>query len=206
MNKEIIMNNTIKTIALSVSVAFLSSAALAVGGHHVQVNTGLQDTLDLLAQNATNGSALNLAINTNSIDATVNTAGGINNLGDIETSAIGAVNTGNITLEQGNVYQVSSGSFAGEFGASLNAWNDVGGHYHQQLDSGVEAAVSGAVDTEYYQELNSTLSNYAAANLAFNSGSVDASVNTKGFKNTIDTIKTSAIGAANTGSITVTVK
>jgi hypothetical protein len=23
------------------------------------------------------------------------------------------------------VYQVSSGSFAGEFGASLNAWNDV---------------------------------------------------------------------------------
>ena len=206
MNKEIIMNNTIKTIALSVSVAFLSSAALAGGGHHVQVNTGLQDTLDLLAQNATNGSALNLAINTNSIDATVNTAGGINNLGDIETSAIGAVNTGNITLEQGNVYQVSSGSFAGEFGASFNAWNDVGGHYHQQLDSGVEAAVSGAVDTEYYQELNSTLSNYAAANLAFNSGSVDASVNTKGFKNTIDTIKTSAIGAANTGSITVTVK
>ncbi len=82
----------------------------------------------------------------------------------------------------------------------------MGGHYHQQLDSGVEAAVSGAVDTEYYQELNSTLSNYAAANLAFNSGSVDASVNTKGFKNTIDTIKTSAIGAANTGSITVTVK
>ena len=206
MNKEIIMNNTIKTIALSVSVAFLSSAALAGGGHLVQVNTGLQDTLDLLAQNATNGSALNLAINTNRIDATVNTAGGINNLGDIETSAIGAVNTGNITLEQGNVYQVSSGSFAGEFGASLNAWNDVGGHYHQQLDSGVEAAVSGAVDTEYYQELNSTLSNYAAANLAFNSGSVDASVNTKGFKNTIDTIKTSAIGAANTGSITVTVK
>src|SRR3990167_3110065 len=140
------------------------------------------------------------------IDATVNTAGGINSLGDIETSAIGAVNTGNITLEQGSVYQVSSGSFAGEFDASLNAWNDVGGHYHQQLDSGVEAAVSGAVDTEYYQELNSTLSNYAAANLAFNSGSVDASVNTKGFKNTIDTIKTSAIGAANTGSITVTVK
>ena len=106
MNKEIIMNNTIKTIALSVSVAFLSSAALAGGGHHVQVNTGLQDTLDLLAQNATNGSALNLAINTNSIDATVNTAGGINNLGDIETSAIGAVNTGNITLQQGNVYKV----------------------------------------------------------------------------------------------------
>ena len=85
MNKEIIRNNTIKTIALSVSVAFLSSAALAGGGHHVQVNTGLQDTLDLLAQNATNGSALNLAINTNSIDATVNIAGGINSLRDIET-------------------------------------------------------------------------------------------------------------------------
>ncbi len=58
------------------------------------MNTGLQDTLDLLAQNATNGSALNLAINTNSIDATVNTAaGGINSLGDIpKTSAMGAVN------------------------------------------------------------------------------------------------------------------
>ncbi len=68
--------------------------------------------------------------------------------GDIETSAIGAVNTGNITAEQGSVYQVSSGSFAGEFDASLNAWNDVGGHYyHQQLDSGVcEAAVSGDID------------------------------------------------------------
>ncbi|MEG1709088.1 MAG: hypothetical protein RR285_10305 [Acinetobacter sp.] len=200
------MNKTIKTIALSVSVAFLSSAALAGGGHHVQVNTGLQDTLDLLAQNATNGSALNLAINTNSIDATVNTAGGINKIGEIETSAIGAVNTGNITLEQGSVYQVSSGAFSGEFEASLNAWKDMSGYHHSHLDEGVEAAVSGSVDTEYYQELNSTLSNYAAANLAFNSGSVDASVNTKGFKNTIDSIKTSAIGAANTGSITVTVK
>ncbi len=206
MYKEITMNKTIKTIALSVSVAFLSSAALAGGGHHVQVDTGLQDTLALLAQNAENGSALNLAINTNSIDATVNTAGGINDVGTIETSAIGAVNTGEITLEQGSVYQVSSGAFSGDLEASMSAWKNMDGHHYQQLDSGVEASVAAGVDTEYYQELNSTLSNYAAANLAFNSGSVDASVNTKGFKNTVESIKTSAIGAANTGSITVTVK
>ncbi len=39
MNKEIIMNDALKTIALSVSVAFLSRiAARAGGGHHVQVN------------------------------------------------------------------------------------------------------------------------------------------------------------------------
>ena len=134
MYKEITMNKTIKTIALSVSVAFLSSAALAGGGHHVQVDTGLQDTLALLAQNAENGSALNLAINTNSIDATVNTAGGINDVGTIETSAIGAVNTGEITLEQGSVYQVSSGAFSGDLEASMSAWKNMDGHHYQQLD------------------------------------------------------------------------
>ena len=36
------MNKTIKTIALSVSVAFLSSTAMA---NNVHVDTGLQETL-----------------------------------------------------------------------------------------------------------------------------------------------------------------
>jgi len=205
VNKEIIMNNTIKTIALSVSVAFLSSAALAGGGHHVQVNTGLQDTLDLLAQNATNGSALNLAINTNSIDATVNTAGGINNLGDIETSAIGAVNTGSINLQQGNFSAVNTGTFSKTFDADKNAWHEVEG-WHNEKSSGLESSISSTLNNSSYDQFSKTLSNYSAANLAFNSGAIDASVNVDGKVNHIDGIKTSAIGAVNTGSITVTVK
>ena len=74
------MNKTITTIALS--VAFLSSAAMA---NNVHVDTGLQGTLALLTQHAKNGSALNLAINTNNIDATVNIDGrynSLNNVGD----------------------------------------------------------------------------------------------------------------------------
>lgn len=213
MKKEITMKNIITTIALSTSLAMVSGVAMAGSGHHVTVNTGLQSTLALLAQQAENGSALNLAINTGNIDATVNTKGGFNTLDGIgesiaiETSAIGAVNTGNIDLEQGSMSTVNMGSLSKDFAANLSGWKEVdGGHHFPDMSAGVEGAVSAAVDTEYYQEFAGTLSNYAAANLAFNSGSVDASVNTQGFKNAITGIKTSAIGAANTGNITVTVK
>ena len=200
------MNKTITTIALS--VAFLSSAAMA---NNVHVDTGLQQTLNLLSQHAKNGSALNLAINTNNIDATVNIDGrynSLNNVGDkvaAETSAIGAVNTGSINLQQGNFSAVTAGTFSKTFDADKNAWHEVEG-WHNEKSSGLESSISAGVNTSYYDQFSTTLSNYSAANLAFNSGAIDASVNVDGKVNHIDGIKTSAIGAVNTGSITVTVK
>lgn len=200
------MNKTITTIALS--VAFLSSAAMA---NNVHVDTGLQQTLSLLSQHAKNGSALNLAINTNNIDATVNIDGrynSLNNVGDkvaAETSAIGAVNTGSINLQQGNFSAVTAGTFSKTFDADKNAWHEVEG-WHNEKSSGLESSISAGVNTSYYDQFSTTLSNYSAANLAFNSGAIDASVNVDGKVNHIDGIKTSAIGAVNTGSITVTVK
>ena len=200
------MNKTITTIALS--VAFLSSAAMA---NNVHVDTGLQGTLQLLTQHATNGSALNLAINTNNIDATVNIDGhynSLNNVGDkvaAETSAIGAVNTGSINLQQGNFSAVTAGTFSKTFDADKNAWHEVEG-WHNEKSSGLESSISSTLNNSSYDQFSKTLSNYSAANLAFNSGAIDASVNVDGKVNHIDGIKTSAIGAVNTGSITVTVK
>jgi len=200
------MNKTITTIALS--VAFLSSAAMA---NNVHVDTGLQQTLSLLSQHAKNGSALNLAINTNKIDATVNIDGrynSLNNVGDkvaAETSAIGAVNTGSINLQQGNFSAVTAGTFSKTFDADKNAWHEVEG-WHNEKSSGLESSISSTLNNSSYDQFSKTLSNYSAANLAFNSGAIDASVNVDGKVNHIDGIKTSAIGAVNTGSITVTVK
>lgn len=200
------MNKTITTIALS--VAFLSSAAMA---NNVHVDTGLQQTLHLLSQHTKNGSALNLAINTNNIDATVNIDGrynSLNNVGDkvsAETSAIGAVNTGSINLQQGNFSAVTAGTFNGTFDAEKNAWHEVEG-WHNEKSSGLESSISSTLNNSSYDQFSKTLSNYSAANLAFNSGAIDASVNVDGKVNHIDGIKTSAIGAVNTGSITVTVK
>ena len=200
------MNKTITTIALS--VAFLSSAAMA---NNVHVDTGLQQTLSLLSQHAKNGSALNLAINTNKIDATVNIDGrynSLNNVGDkvaAETSAIGAVNTGSINLQQGNFSAVTAGTVSKTFDADKNAWHEVEG-WHNEKSSGLESSISSTLNNSSYDQFSKTLSNYSAANLAFNSGAIDASVNVDGKVNHIDGIKTSAIGAVNTGSITVTVK
>ena len=200
------MNKTITTIALS--VAFLSSAAMA---NNVHVDTGLQGTLALLSQHTTNGTALNLAINTGNIDATVNIDGrynSLNNVGDkvaAETSAIGAVNTGSINLQQGNFSAVNTGTFSKTFDADKNAWHEVEG-WHNEKSSGLESSISSTLNNSSYDQFSKTLSNYSAANLAFNSGAIDASVNVDGKVNHIDGIKTSAIGAVNTGSITVTVK
>ena len=200
------MNKTIISIALS--VAFLSSAAMA---NNVHVDTGLQGTLQLLSQHTKNGSALNLAINTNNIDATVNIDGhynSLNNVGDkvaAETSAIGAVNTGSINLQQGIFSAVTAGTFSKTFDADKNAWHEVEG-WHNEKSSGLESSISSTLNNSSYDQFSKTLSNYSAANLAFNSGAIDASVNVDGKVNHIDGIKTSAIGAVNTGSITVTVK
>ena len=201
------MNKTITTIALS--VAFLSSAAMA---NNVHVDTGIQQTLTLLSQHTTNGTALNLAINTNKIDATVNIDGrynSLNNVGDkvaAETSAIGAVNTGSINLQQGNFSAVNTGTFSKTFDADKNAWSELESYRSSDYSSDVESSISSKINTSSYDQFSTTLSNYSAANLAFNSGAIDASVNVDGKVNHIDGIKTSAIGAVNTGSITVTVK
>ena len=179
--------------------------------NNVHVDTGLQGTLALLTQHAKNGSALNLAINTNNIDATVNIDGhynSLNNVGDkvaAETSAIGAVNTGSINLQQGNFSAVTAGTFSKTFDADKNAWHEVEG-WHNEKSSGLESSISSTLNNSSYDQFSKTLSNYSAANLAFNSGAIDASVNVDGKVNHIDGIKTSAIGAVNTGSITVTVK
>lgn len=205
------MNKTIQAIALS--AAFLSSAAMANSqGTHVNVDTGLNATLGILSQHVNNGSALNLALNTNNIDATVNTSGrfnSLNNVGDkiaVETSAIGAVNTGSINLQQGSLSAVNTGSLTAGLHAGGNAWEEAESHRSPDYSSGIEGHISANVNTSYYDRFSETMSNYSAANLAFNSGVIDASVNTEAFKNHIDGIKTSAIGAVNTGSITVTVK
>lgn len=68
------MKNTIKTIALS--VAFLSGAGMAYAQDdetptEVTVDTGLQATLESISQQVENGSALNLAVNTGDVDASV---------------------------------------------------------------------------------------------------------------------------------------
>ena len=204
------MNKTIKTIALS--VAFLSSAAMAnAQDNNVTVDTGLQSTLNLLSQRTANGSALNLAINTNNIDATVNTEGrfnSLNNVGDklaIETSALGAVNTGSISLQQGNLSAVSTGTLEATLDAERSAARTLE-EWRSERSSELESSISASLNTDVYDQFSETLSNYSAANLAINTGAIDASVNTRGFENHIDGIKTSAIGAVNTGSITVTVK
>jgi hypothetical protein len=204
------MKKTIKTIALS--AAFLSSAAMAnPQGNHITVNTGLDDTLAAVSQHAKNGTALNLAINTATVDATVNVDGwsnSLNNVGDklaVETSAIGAVNTGSINLQQGNLTAVNTGTVETTFDAEKSAERSLE-QWHSEGSSAFESSISASLNTDTYDQFSETLSNYTAANLAFNSAAIDASVNLRGFENHIDGIKTSAIGAVNTGSITVTVK
>lgn len=204
------MNKSIKTIVLS--VAFLSSAAMAnAQNNNVTVDTGLQATLNLLSQRTANGSALNLAINTNNIDATVNTSGRYNELESVgntiavETSALGAVNTGSISLQQGNLTALNTGTVDATLDAERSAARSLE-EWRSERSSEFESSISTSLNTDTYDQFSETLSNYSAANLAINTGAINASVNSRGFENHIEGIKTSAIGAVNTGSITVTVK
>lgn len=184
---------------------------MANPGNHVTVDTGLDATLAAVSQHAKNGTALNLAINTATVDATVNVHGGynsLNNVGDkiaVETSAIGAVNTGSINLQQGNLSAVNTGTVEKTFDAEKSAERSLE-QWRSEGSSAFESSISASLNTDTYDQFSETLSNYTAANLAFNSAAIDASVNIGGRVNHIDGIKTSAIGAVNTGSITVTVK
>jgi len=204
------MKKTVKTIALS--VAFLTGAGMAnAQDAEVAVDTGLETALATLSQQVTNGSALNLAVNTADINASVNTEGGfdtVNNFENtIETSALGAVNTGDLSVEQGSLSVLSTGTLSATLEdqqSQLESLTDT----ETDTSSEIENTLSQSLDGDFKEELTQTLSNYSVANVAFNSGAIDASVNTitEGTENNINGIKTSAIGAVNTGSITVTVK
>lgn len=220
------MKNTIKTLALS--VAFLSGVGTAYAEEtNVEVDTGLQATLDSISQQVENGSALNLAVNTADVDASVDlealanvstdTTEAISSLeGTIETTAIGAANTGSISIEQGSLSTVITDTLSQssdwqyneitELSDNVTSGEDVS-EYTDNAD--ISDALTTALDTNYSEEVNKTLSNYSVANIAYNAGAIDASVSaiTEGTEATINnSITTTAIGAVNSGSITVTVK
>jgi hypothetical protein len=277
------MNTPIKTIVLSVSMACLSSLAMA--DTDIMVDTNLTNTLATIAKQGLDGSALNLAVNTGDVNASVNTTGegfdlskshhgfqvdaqSMNKLqGDIKTMALGASNNGTINLQQGSSVVTNAVTLDGSFKASMagnksyastettqetsleaaaaqasggqssSSSEEEDGGYHHGSSASEEASSSGGSfsgwylnATNYYNTASeafnaalaagveaeistsnistaaSTASNYAAANVAFNSGDINASVNTTGFTNTLGNIETTAVGAVNTGAITVTVK
>jgi hypothetical protein len=276
------MNTSIKTLVLSISVACLSSVAMA--DTEISVDTNLTNTLATIAKQGMDGSALNLAINTGDVNASVNTTGegfdlsksyhgfeidgkSVNSLtGDIKTMALGAANTGTINLQQGSSTvsntvtldgsfkagmagsvseagsettessnqtaaggQASAGQASSEneeydhgwFGSgsssessssnsSISGWYYNANNYYntasEAFTSAIAAGVEAEISTSNASSAASTASNYAAANVAFNSGDINASVNTTGFTNTLGDIETTAVGAVNTGAITVTVK
>lgn len=220
------MKNTIKTIALS--VAFLSGTGVAYAQEtDVEVDTGLQATLDSISQQVANGSALNLAVNTADVDASVDLEAladvttdateAISSLeGTIETTAIGAANTGSISIEQGSLSTVTLDTLNETLDSeytdltsltdNVTSGEDVS-EYEESAD--ISDTLSTALDTSFSEEINETLSNYSVANIAYNAGAIDASVSaiTEGTEATINnSITTTAIGAVNSGSITVTVK
>ena len=220
------MKNTIKTIALS--VAFLSGTGMAYAQEtDVEVDTGLQATLDSISQQVANGSALNLAVNTADVDASVDLEAladvttdateAISSLeGTIETTAIGAANTGSISIEQGSLSTVTLDTLNETLDSEytdltgltdqVTSGEDVS-EYEESAD--ISDTLSTALDTSFSEEINETLSNYSVANIAYNAGAIDASVSAiaEGTEATINnSITTTAIGAVNSGSITVTVK
>ncbi|MGY5393202.1 hypothetical protein [Acinetobacter sp. NigerLNRRAM0016] len=276
------MKTPIKTIVLSVSMACLSGMAMA--DTEIVVDTDLTNTLATIAKQGLDGSALNLAINTGDVNASVNTAGegfdlskshygfqvdaqSMNQLqGDIKTMALGASNNGTINLQQGSSTASNAVTLDGSFkagvagyvnhadsettassdqtatggqasggqssssaeeydhgwfgsgasnestssGGSISGWYYNANNYYNTASEAFTAALAAGVEAEIStssaSSVASTASNYAAANVAFNSGDINASVNTTGFTNTLGNIETTAVGAVNTGAITVTVK
>ena len=219
------MKNTIKTIALSIT--FLSGAGMAYAETDVEVDTGLQASLDAISQQVANGSSLNLAVNTADVDASVDlealgsvtreATSAIGSIeGTIETTAIGAANTGSISIEQGSLNKVVSDVVDQTSEASYNEVTSVINNYEtvEELaeatdNADISEVLNTSLSTNYSEEINETLSNYSVANIAYNAGAIDASVSaiTEGTEAAINnSITTTAIGAVNSGSITVTVK
>lgn len=123
----------------------------------------------------------------------------------VETSALGAANTGDIYLEQGSLSAGSSGAESASMAAARGATRSSGWGWYSNSSS-YGSAFNSAYGSNFENSLDETLSNYSAANIAYNSGSIDASVNTAGLVNRINGISTSAVGAVNTGGISVVVK
>ncbi|KXZ66884.1 hypothetical protein AVENLUH5627_02380 [Acinetobacter venetianus] len=191
-----------KTQKILLAFALASSVTTIANANNVIIDTGLAFAMNALAAK-TEGAALNLAVNTADVNASVNTAAGLNFINNIsptvnaiDTSAIGAVNTGDISLEQAS----NPATLASEVSGSVTAGSVTvvpflltGSVFSADYSSSLESSVDDAA------------SNYGVSNVAYNSGDINASVNTIALLNRIDGIKTSAIGAAQTGSITVTV-
>ncbi|WP_151753699.1 hypothetical protein [Acinetobacter soli] len=206
------MKTTITKIALA--AAFLSTAAMANAfPYHVSIDTGATSIINALARYAdrTTSTAFNVAVNTGDVDASVNTLGAFNSLRNVggtiavETSALGAANTGDIYLEQGSLSAGSSGAESASMAAARGATRSSGWGWYSNSSS-YGSAFNSAYGSNFENSLDETLSNYSAANIAYNSGSIDASVNTAGLVNRINGISTSAVGAVNTGGISVVVK
>ncbi|MFV5489733.1 hypothetical protein [Acinetobacter sp. ASP199] len=219
------MKNTIKTIALSVT--FLSGAGMAYAQDtNVEVDTGLQASLDAISQQVENGSALNLAVNSADINASVNTEAYadlgtdtqevVNTVENtIETTAIGAANTGSIEIAQGSLSRVTSDTLNETLDSEYTELNTLDDSFSDDVSTSdlaqsadISDTLSTTMDSSFSEEINETLSNYSVANIAYNAGAIDASVSAiaTGVDNSVtNSITTTAIGAVNTGSITVTV-
>lgn len=131
------MKTTITKIALA--AAFLSTAAMAnASPMQISVNSGATSIINALARYAdrTTSTAFNVAVNTGDVDASVNTFGAFNSLKNVgstiavETSALGAANTGDIYLEQGSLNASSSGAVAGSMAAAIAASGTSGWGWH----------------------------------------------------------------------------
>ena len=191
------MNTPIKTIVLSVSMACLSSITMAGGNHHgsgggtvVSVDTNLTNTLNTISEQGLNGVALNLAVNTGDVNASVNTVGtgfgvsshpfeldaqSLNELqGDIKTTAIGAVNNGTITLEQGNMTSGSGGQFAGSLSGYVKGSVSSA---TSETASGAEqaAAAEQAAESAYSEGWHHSVSDEAASHSSSASNSASNS-------------------------------
>src|SRR5690606_27099204 len=129
---------------------------------------------------------------------------------------IGAANTGSISIEQGSFNKVVSdvkdetSDYSYDYVTSAANNSDT----LEQATAASENAdiseiVNSTLSTNYSEQINETLSNYSVANIAYNAGTIDASVSgiAQGTSTAINnSITTTAIGAVNSGSITVTVK
>src|SRR5690606_39633059 len=145
----------------------------------------LQATLDSISQQVENGSALNLAVNTGNVDASVDLEAiaeatreapeAISSIeGTIETTAIGAANTGSISIEQGSynkvVSDISDETYdydSSQVTSTVNNSETLEELSESSDSSDISEVVSSTLSTDYSEEINETLSNYSVANIAY---------------------------------------
>lgn len=125
-----------------------------------------------------------------SLDITVEPENITASLGDVSTSAVGAVNAGDI-----NIVTPETAEFGLEGSATLSS-------------SSAAATTTSAAATAFYGNLEldvdyayQGIPDVTAMNIAYNEATINGSVNLTGLG--ADSISTSALGAANLGTITV---